>query len=147
MPSPDFVFDDATVPQDTSPHTPDVEYPCDSCGKEAGPYSGRGRKPKFCTNCKPKRAASGVRVTGGAGNAAAQAAKTLVQLNSIFAMGAAAMGLFKTAGSSAGYQETFEAQAYAALLTDPALCQAILRTGSKSAKVSLVMAYGGMGIA
>lgn len=140
-----YTFTDDTIP-DSIPQTTDVEFPCSVCGREAGPYSGRGRKPTKCTEHKPARA-SGVRITGNAANLAAQAAKTLVQANSIIGVLAAAAGLFGTAGAIAAYQETFEAQAYAALSTDPKLCQMILKSGSKSAGLSLAIAYGGMGMA
>lgn len=142
----DLKFDDADLPPDTVPSTVDVEYPCSVCGRESGPYSGRGRKP---TKCPEHRAAkpTGVRVSGNASNLAAQAAKTLVQVNSALALAAAALGLFMTSKTVFEYQPTFEAQAYAALLTDPEFCKQILRTGSKSGKMALGLAYAGMGVA
>lgn len=143
-----MMFED--VMPDAVPDLEDVEYPCANCGREVG-YGGRGRKPSaksLCTDCKPtgKRAAS-VKVTGAAATKAAQAAEVLTQLNAMFAMGAAALGLFETAGTLVGYQETFKAQAYAALTTDMKLCESILKSGAKSSKVSLGMAYVGMGVA
>lgn len=151
----DFLVTDAPdddlshLPRDTVPETADVEYPCQKCGREAGPYAGRGRKPKFCQACKPTRKASqGVpRVTGTNATLAAQATEVLSQVNSFIALGAAAMKMFGTTGAIGAYDETFKAQAYAALVTDPALCQFILKGGAKSAKVTLLLAYGGMAVA
>lgn len=143
-----FVFEDADLPMDSSPPNPSVEFPCAKCGEDVG-YGGRGRKPtprSLCKSCKPS-GRSGVRVTGSANNLAVQAAKTLVQANGFVAMGLAAMSFFKSAGTVAAYQEQFEAQAHAALLTDPELCKTILRAGGTSAKFSLTMCYVGMGIA
>jgi hypothetical protein len=141
-----FNFEDAEVPTDTIPTVQDVKYPCEVCGNESGPYSGRGRKPKRCATHKRQKT-SGVRVTGSTSNLAAQAAKSLVQLNGFMAFGAAAARLFGTASAIAGYQEMFEQQAYAALITDPDLCRMIVQAGGKSSKLSLVLAYVGMGMA
>lgn len=140
-------FSDADLPDDTVPITSDVEYPCRKCGKEAGPYVGRGRKPTHCSDCKgSKGKSSGPRVTGAANNLAAQAAETLVQLNTFLAMGAMAIGLMETGMSIQASQDMFRERAHAALLTDPEFCRSILRTGAKSAKFSLSMAYFGMGL-
>lgn len=141
-----LTFEDADLPSDTVPVTADVEYPCSVCGRESGPYSGRGRKPTKCPEHRGSKP-GGVRVTGKASNLAAQAAKTLVQLNSAIALGAAALSMFGTSKAIFGYQATFEEQAYAALLTDPEFCAQILRAGTKSAKASLTLCYVGMGIA
>lgn len=145
----DFTVMDAPedLPQDSVPETADVEYPCEKCGREAGPYGGRGRKPRVCKDCKPQRKGSAPRVTGASATLAAQAAEVLSQLNSFMALGAAAMKLFGTAGAIAGYDDTFKSQAYAALLTDTELCRFILKGGVKSAKLTLLMAYGGMAVA
>jgi DNA-directed RNA polymerase subunit RPC12/RpoP len=142
-----IMFED--VIPDSVPDLADVEYPCANCGREVG-YGGRGRKPSaksLCTDCKPTAKRASVKVTGTAATKAAQAAEVLTQLNAMLAMGAAALGLFETAGTLVGYQETFKAQAYAALTTDMALCESILKSGAKSSKVSLGMAYVGMGVA
>jgi hypothetical protein len=144
----DLKFDDADLPSDTTPVTADVECPCTVCGRESGPYSGRGRKPVKCAEHRATRSPSnGVRVTGNASNLAAQAAKTLVQLNHAIALGAAALSMFATSKTIFSYQETFEQQAYTALLTDPEFCKQLLRAGSKSSKASLFLCYAGMGVA
>lgn len=140
-----FTFTDAEVPVDAAPVTDSVEYPCTVCNKEAGPYSGRGRKPTKCA--EHRKSTSGVKVSGSTHNLAAQAAKSLVQMNSLLALGTSAFGFFRTGGAIAEYQETFEAQAYAALVTDKKLCETILRAGSKSAGVALAIAYGGQALA
>lgn len=142
--------DMADLPRDSIPDVVDVEYPCRGCGREAGPYGGRGPKPKYCQECKPKRASSKgsvPRVTGTSANLAAQATQVLCQLNGFVALGLSAIGLFQTAGAIAAYDDTFKEQAYSALVTDPELCKYLLRGGVKSAKVALVLAYGGMGVA
>jgi hypothetical protein len=137
---------------DTAPPTFDrpVEYPCEVCGEEAGPYVGRGPKPKRClkdkAQPKTKTAAPG-RVTGKDASVAAQATQVLIQLNGMAAIGMMAMGLHRTASAFAGANDNFEAQAYAALTTDPDLCRLILKGGVKSAKISLAMAYVGLGMA
>lgn len=140
---------EAIIPPDTIPETLDSvpEYPCENCGKEAGPYGGRGRKPKFCSDCKPNRKSNPVKVTGAAGNLASQAAITLGQLNGILCIGLMTVGMIETAKAIASENDMFEEKARQALLTDPDLCRMILKGGVKSAKISLTMAYVGMGVA
>lgn len=144
-------FTDAVMP-DVVPELEDVTNPCKQCGKQIDiEYSGRGPRPKYCSDCKPAARATGSRkqaprVTGKDQNLAAQATGVLVQMNAILAMGAAAMGLFRTGSAIAQANETFETAAYQALLTDPEFCKLIVRRGAKSAKVSLSLAYGGMGL-
>jgi hypothetical protein len=136
---------------DTSPETFDlpVEYPCEICGEEAGPYVGRGPKPKRCPKDKApaKAKAAPGKVTGKDASVAAQATQVLAQLNGMVAIGMMAMGLHRTASAFAAANDGFEAQAYAALTTDPDLCRLILKGGVKSAKISLGMAYVGLGMA
>lgn len=133
-------------PQDSSPPLSDVEFPCKVCGKESGPYGGRGPKPKFCPEHKKVTKGTRPRVTGQPAQLAAQATAVLVQLNGLMAAGSMAMGLFKTAHAIAESNDTFEQQAHAALITDPELCRLILKSGMKSAKLSLGLAYVGMGM-
>lgn len=140
-------FADATIPPDSTPPLSDVEYPCVECGKEAGPYGGRGPKPKRCPDHKKVTSSSRAgRVTGAPANLAAQATGVLVQLNGMMALGLMALGFNETAGAIAGANGTFEEQAYQALMTDSELCRLILKGGVKSAKVSLGLAYVGMGV-
>ncbi len=130
------------IPEDSVPPQADVEYPCQVCGKEAGPYGGRGRKPKFCPEHKkgtPK--SSGGKVTGASASLAAQATATLVQINGLLAVGAMATGMYRTASMIAEQNPSFEEAAYQALLTDPELCRLITKAGVKSAKLSLGLAY------
>ncbi len=141
-------FLDAPIPPDSSPEIADVEYPCRVCNKEAGPYGGRGPKPKYCDEHKKGNKNSSTRsakVTGSAANLAAQATGVLVQLNSVIAVGAMALGLTETAKAVFEANPNFEEQAYQALLTDPEFCKFLLKGGAKSAKVSLGIAYFGMG--
>lgn len=143
-----ITFEEARpVETDDVPELENVEYPCDVCGREAGPYSGRGPHPKKCTEHK-RVSAKGTRsprVTGNVANMAAQATGVLVQLNGIMAIGLMAVGMNGTASALAAGNDIFEQQAYAALMTDPDLCKLILKGGVKSAKISLAMAYGTLG--
>lgn len=136
------------IEPDTVPDLSDVEYPCEVCGKEAGPYGGRGRKPKRCSDHKKQTRSSGnqPKVTGSTANIAAQATQVLVQLNGMLALGSLALGLHKTAGAIAEANPAFETAAYNALLTDPELCKFLLKSGAISGKAMLVAAYGGMGL-
>jgi hypothetical protein len=141
-------FADAVpVTPDSTPEYEDVEFPCRVCGKESGPYGGRGPKPKYCIEHKKSKtpAARASKVTGTAANLAGQATGVLVQLNSILAVAAMAVGLNGTASAIFESNTTFEEQAYQALLTDPELCKFLLKGGVKSAKVTLGIAYFGMG--
>jgi hypothetical protein len=135
------------IPPDTIPETSDVEYPCKVCGKEAGPYGGRGRKPVYCTECKkPASKSRAAKVTGAPASLASQATAVLVQLNGMMALGMMAMGFNESASALAGANSSFEEQAYMALVTDQDLCKLILKGGVKSAKVSLAIAYGGLAV-
>jgi hypothetical protein len=58
-----------------------------------------------------------------------------------------AFRLPQTAAALATANEGFEESAYQALLTDPKLCQLILKAGATSGKVSLVIAYGMLAVA
>lgn len=147
-----MVFESVTMPddlpQDSVPDLSDVEYPCVVCGQESGPYGGRGRKPKFCPEHKKSgKVASGVKVTGSAASLAAQATAVLVQLNGMMALGAMGLQMHQTAHAIAAANPTFEQQAHNALLTDTELCRLILKSGAKSAKLSLAFAYVGFGMA
>lgn len=149
---PDFDFSSATVPDyfqpDSVPPLADVEYPCEVCGAEAGPYGGRGRKPTKCTmHKKGSSKSSAVKVTGSAATLAAQAAKSLSNMNSMMAVLAAGIGLFGTGGAILEANTSFEEQAFNALLTDSELCKTILKTSGKSAGLGLIVAYGGMAVA
>jgi hypothetical protein len=143
----DMRFDEVELPQDSIPETSDVEYPCEVCGREAGPYGGRGRKPKRCSEHK-KNAASGQnrKVTGATASMAAQATAVLEQINGIITIGLMAVGYTDTARAIAGENEAFAAKAHAALLTDPELCKLILKGGVKSGKISLGIAYASLGV-
>jgi hypothetical protein len=141
------VFEDASpIELDTIPPVEDVEYPCRNCGREAGPYSGRGRKPTLCPDCKPStRKTSGAnrRTTNDA--LAAQASAVLEQLNGVLAIGAMALGFNMTASAIAGNNEAFKENAFEALKTDPDLCKLICKGGVKSGKVALGIAYASFG--
>lgn len=135
------------IPQDAVPELSDVEYPCQVCGKESGPYGGRGRKPKLCPEHKKQTRTSSPKVTGNLANQAAQATAVLAQLNAAVAVGLSVMSMFKTAGAIVAYDSTFQESAYNALITDPELCKMILKSGAVSGKMMLGLAYAGMGVA
>ncbi len=73
---------------------------------------------------------------------ARSAAALLGQLNLIIGISLSSLGFPMTASAVAAGNDTFTEQAYAALLTDPALCRKILGAGAQSGKAALVMAYG-----
>src|SRR3954470_23234006 len=140
----DFVPTDIG-PSDETPDTTGAEYPCEVCGKEAGPYKGRGRKPKRCAD--HKRNASGTPKTKGTNaTLAGQAADALCQVNGLATVGLMVAGFHATAGAIAERESVFREQAYSALLTDPNLCRVILRAGTTSGKLSLLIAYAMLGI-
>ncbi len=139
---------DVNLPSDEAPaDVITVEYPCKTCGKEAGPYGGRGRKPQFCTDHKKQTTATNPSVRTSARNQAlaAQAADTLCQLNALIGTGILVVGYRDTASVVAASNDTFREQAYQALLSDAELCRMILRGGAMGAKAALIMAYGMLG--
>src|SRR3954471_17859147 len=127
------MFSDETVnlkPDETPPVIDDsVEYPCQVCGREAGPYGGRGPKPKYCPEHKKGGAKKTATAAPRNGNAtmAANAADALNQINSMGVVLCMVLGLPMTASAIADRQDGFREQAYNALLTDPALCASILK--------------------
>ena len=134
------------LPMDTVPVTVEVDHPCDKCGRETG-WSGRGRRKKLCDACKPPRASTSTpRVSGNASNIAAQAAKTLVGINNMIAVGALALGLKDTYQQIIAVQADFETQAYQALLMDPKFAASLMSAGQISGKAMLGMAYVSMGV-
>lgn len=140
-------FTDADLPMDSIPPTTEVEYPCEVCGNEAGPYGGRGRKPTRCTEHKKNKPTGQSRkVTGNAASMASQATAVLEQVNGIITIGLMAVGYIDTAKAIAGENDAFAAKAHAALLTDPELCKMILKGGVKSGKISLGIAYASLGM-
>lgn len=141
----DLDFTSADVPDDAIPPTTNVQYPCQVCGNEAGPYGGRGPKPKYCDLHKknPSKGQSR-KVTGNVASMAAQATTVLEQLNGIITIGLMAVGYTDTARAIAGENDAFAQKAHQALLTDPELCKMILKGGVKSGKIALGIAYGSM---
>lgn len=142
-----MAFMDVDIPEDTVPPLADVEYACRICGAEAGPYGGRGPKPRLCAIHKKSTSSTKreSKVTGAPASLAAQATAVLTQLNGIMAIGLMAVGLNQTASALAGANDQFEAQAYQALITDQDLCKLILKGGIKSGKMALGIAYVGLG--
>lgn len=133
----DTVIDDAftTPPLDT------VEYPCVECGREAGPYSGRGRKPTRCPEHKKTPSGAKPKTTGKNAALAGQAADTLAQYNDLVAF-VATMAKYENTGEAlSNANETFREKAYAALLTDPDLAASIVRSGGISGKAALIISY------
>lgn len=143
------------LPPDESPNltgSPDAQPEMDSlacqvCGKGLT-YAGRGRKPKFCDEHKSNKSGTGTtRKSSVTGNErlANQATEALVQLNRMTGLGLRLIGMPHTGEMIAFCEEGFREQAYAALLTDPALCKQLLSVGGFSGKTALIIAYGMMG--
>lgn len=129
------------LPDEMPPLTNEPEFACEICGVELI-YSGRGRKPKRCDDHKRNNTRRNSIPAGSNDKLAAMATDVLCQVNGIFAMGAAFMTLFRTAGAVNDRDEVFRVQTYEALKTDVALCKKIVSAGSKSAIFSLIVAYG-----
>lgn len=143
------VGDEVPVP-DVGPDFPDlnVEYPCqhilpngERCNHEAGPYGGRGRKPKWCPEHKPTRSsATGKRA--GANNVQAQAAlDALVNMHNMGAMGLMVVGMGNTANAILGTEEGFRAQMLPQLQANPKRCAQILRAGAGASEAGFWTAY------
>lgn len=128
---------------DVIPETSEVEFPCQVCGREAGPYGGRGRKPKYCEEHKQQKSAS-KRSTPQPKNAAlaANAADALAQINALAAFGATVLQYEATGETIRNANDEFRERAYQALVTDPDLCKAILRGGAMSGRAMLILSYG-----
>lgn len=150
---PAFTFEgNFTEDPDTVPPSADVEYPCEVCGRESGPYGGRGRKPKRCPDHKRSSGRGTPRGPGAPKSAvtlADQATEALWQINGIAAFLAMMAGYPQTAGEIQAREQSFREMAHAALLTDPGLCRFILKGGIQSGKASLILCYAmfGMGVA
>lgn len=144
------VFDDTPIPDappisDIAPST-SHDLHCKTCGVPLE-YSGRGRKPMYCPQHRKASGGSGsatARTTKKNAELAAAATESLVQVNSLVGMGLMLAQMPATASAIAAREEAFRVQAYAALQTDPALCQQILRAGQASARMTLIIAYASM---
>lgn len=112
-------------------------------------YGGKGRRPKRCPEHKRSSApAATPRATSKSvrnDSQARAAAAALSQVNGLLGMGLMLAPMpYKlpaTASALASAAEGFEEAAYNALLTDPKLCSLILKAGTTSGKVSLLIAY------
>ncbi len=145
------VFTPAIVPATPAEPTPDEapesthELSCTECGKELV-YGGRGRKPTKCDDHKRTPPTTTARRSlGKSDQLAAQATEALCQMNGILAIGVMMLGLPLTAEALETSKDVFREQAYSALLTDPGMCAMILRGGTSSGKIALVIAYGMLG--
>ena len=137
------VFTDVAVPDEKPPTQ--YEYACGTCGVELT-YAGKGRKPKWCDEHKPGRSSTGPkRSSGQNAQLAAQASEALSQINGLIAMGLFLAQMPDTSSALADRESVFRDQAYAALLTDPALCRLILKAGTTGGKISLAIAYAMLG--
>lgn len=133
----------SALPSDAIPDLVDgPEYPCEVCGKEAGPYGGRGRKPKRCAEHK-RSSNSGTRaprVTGSNATLATQATEALCSIDGMMALGARIMGFTDTADVIEENDETFRLRVHAALLNSPDMCRRILKMGSRAGDSALFVA-------
>lgn len=140
--------DEPVKPGDVTPDFNDeaVEYPCEVCGKEAGPYGGRGRKPKRCPEHKKNAGSSSgqrvPRLSTKTTELAAQATEVLASIDGMMALGARIVGFTKTAETIEDADETFRIRLNAALLNSPDTCRKILRYGSKGGDAALFIAIG-----
>lgn len=145
MTTPTFTDETSTFPDDVIPDVSDVEYPCTVCGKEAGPYRGRGRKPTKCPDHKKTAGTSGIkapRVTGTNATLAVQAAEAICSIDGMMALGARLMGFANTAEVIEEADDTFKIRLVAALTNSPDTARKILRYGSKAGDSALFIAIG-----
>lgn len=129
---------------DKAPPTgPELAEECKApdCHNAPEPYSGKGPRPKYCADHKRGKG-TGVKRTGAANTQAIQAAAILAQYNNFVVVGLKLVKLDETASEIAGRNDAFELMAAESLRGDPALCRAILKSGSKSGSLGLLMAYG-----
>src|SRR5215471_6273072 len=138
------VPDDARTLTDSVPDLSDIEYPCEICGKEAGPYGGRGRKPKRCSEHKKQqnRSTNVSKVSGTNAQLAAQATEALCSIDGMAALGARIIGFTNTAETIEEADEVFRLRVNAALLNSPDTARKILRYGSKAGDSALFIAIG-----
>lgn len=134
------------IPDTVPEFSDEPEYPCVVCGKEAGPYGGRGRKPTRCPEHKKNSGVSGgaraPRMTGKSAELAAQATEALCSIDGMMALGARIVGFTRTAETIEDADETFRIRVNAALLNSPDTCRKILRYGSKGGDAALFIAIG-----
>lgn len=132
--------DDDPTP-DMIPPSSDVEYPCHTCGQEAGPYGGRGPKPKYCELHKRGKKTAPKARTSNTGMAT-DATEIIAQARGMLMLGVLLAGFTGTASGMAEREQRFRDSIYNALLTDPKLCQSILRMGSKTGHLAFYTAIG-----
>jgi hypothetical protein len=130
---------------DSIPPVSDIEFPCVVCGQEAGPYSGRGRRPSRCAEHKQGAKTKTVPADGGeklVGNEklAAQAADMLCQIDGMLAFGAQIVGLTDTANTIMEADEAFKQRVTAALVNSPKTARKIMQMGSKAGDTALLVA-------
>lgn len=122
------------------------EFACSGCGEKLE-YSGRGRKPKWCGDCRPKATRKTTSIPSGNNDKlAAMATDVLCQANNVTGMVLMLMQFNGTAHKLIERETPFRMQAYEALKTDPALCKSILKGGAKSGKIMLISAYAMLAI-
>lgn len=145
-------YTDVAIP-DTLPPDEGIgigsDLACEVCGKPLS-YSGRGRKPKFCDEHRKgnvKGASKGANRSNRV--LAEQAADALVQVNSLMAMLCMTpiLRMPMTGSAISTAEDAFRAQAVEALTTDPKLARTILKAGTTSGRMALVIAYGMLGVA
>ena len=127
------------IPDDDIPDVIGVEYPCEQCGREAGPYGGRGRKPRFCSD--HKKQSSQPKASAKNTNLARNAAQTLGGYNALLALGTNMLQLPRTANAINNGNDIFIPMAEQALATDPLLAAKIATNGAMPAWIHLCAAY------
>lgn len=133
----------ADIPADEAPSVPEIA--CVECGKELT-YSGRGRKPKYCDEHKPKNSAANPARSKRGDAIAREAADVLVQINGLIQVGMLIVPepykMPRTAMKLDAVSDKFGEQAFEALKASPALAKAIARAGGVSGSAGLIIAYG-----
>lgn len=143
MTSPVFTDEPTTSAPDDVPPLSDIEYPCDVCGAEAGPYGGRGRKPTKCPLHKKTKTSTGERaprISGTNATLATQATEALCSIDGMMALGARIVGFSNTAEVIEEADEVFRLRVHSALINSPDMCRKILRYGSKAGDSALFIA-------
>lgn len=149
-----FSDEPTDAPDDRKDSAPTTERLCQQCGRNPVEYSGSGRYPKYCPECKASKGSTSkpangsgptVRASKGDDQLALQAANALRDLNGFAAMALLFTGYTETAGVMAASEEAFHQRCYIALQSDPKLCRTILKSGGNfGAKSGLAIAYGSL---
>jgi len=138
-----LTFETGTIP-DTEPET-DTDHMTDTDVSPEAPYGYKKDGTPYKRRPNGARASGGSTRTSGSSRVeskARQAAALLTQANELACFGVMAVGFGRTASALQVANEGFTETAYEALRQDEALCNTILKAGTTSAKITLLIAYG-----